>query len=156
MADAISKFHDTDDWGIDVESFNFIQKKFGCFEVDRFADSNNKKVLRFDARYHCPGCETVNTFTGDWSNTFNWWCPPISLVGDMLKQAKLCRASGVLLVPEWPSAYFWPLLTPNGKDFYPWVKQVLVLDPYYKCNSQIKSVFNGFVSFRTLALLICF
>ena len=156
LADAISKFRDTDDWGIDGETFFYIQEKFGCLDVDRFAHTSNAKLPRFDARFHCPGCETVNTFTASWSHDFNWWCPPISLIADTLKHAKLCRASGVLCIPEWPSAYFWPLLTSNGKDFHVWVKAVLVLDPYYTCNSKVNSVFNGHVPFRSLALLIRF
>ena len=154
LADAISKFHDTDDWGIDQESFAYIQSKFGELQIDRFADANNAKLKRFDARFHCPGCETVNTFTTTWADEFNWWCPPITLIADTLRHARLGRASGVLLVPEWPSSYFWPLLTSDGKNFYPWVKNVIVLDPYYRCNSRIDSAFNGFATFRSLALLI--
>ena len=155
-ADEISKHRDTDDWAIDLESFHFIQKKFGRLEVDRFADPRNTKLPRFDSRYHCTGCETVNTFTANWSHTFNWLCPPIALIAATLKHAKLCQARGVLMVPEWPSAYYWPLLTPNGAHFYPFVRDYLVLDPYYSNNSESSSVFQGFASFRSLALLIDF
>ena len=111
LADAISKHNDTDDWGIDSETFEFIQDNYGRFDIDRFADSHNTKVPRFDSRYHSVGCETVNTFTASWSNAFNWLCPPIALIAATLKHAKLCKAKGVLMIPEWPSAYFWPLLT---------------------------------------------
>ena len=155
-ADSLSKYRDTDDWGIDFETFNYIQSQYGKLEIDRFADSINAKLNRFDARFHCPGCETVNTFAANWSGTFNWWCPPISLIGDTIKHAKLCLASGVLFVPEWPSAYFWPLLTPDGKNFYTFVRDVLVLDPYYVSKEEIDSVFTGFAPFRSLALLIRF
>ena len=62
VADAILKFHDTDDWGIDGETFSYIQEKFGRLDVDRFAHTSNAKLPRFDARFHCPGCETVDTF----------------------------------------------------------------------------------------------
>ena len=156
LADAISKFNDTDDWGVDHETFAFIQDRFGRLDIDRFADANNAKLNRFDARFRCPGCGTVDTFTADWSLDFNWLCPPISLIADTLKHAGLCHASGVLLVPEWPSSYFWPLLSPNGKNFENWVKEVLVLDPYYVSSNCINSVFAGHTPFRTLALLIKF
>ena len=82
--------------------------------------------------------------------------PPINLIGDTIKHAKLCLASGVLFVPEWPSAYSWPLLTPDGKNFYTFVRDVLVLDPYYVSKEEIDSVFTGFAPFRSLALLIRF
>ena len=66
LADEISKFHDTDSWSIDNETFDFIQRQFGIFDIDRFASSSNNKVTRFDARFHCPNAETVNTFTAHW------------------------------------------------------------------------------------------
>ena len=155
-ADELSKHRDTDDWGIDNETFQYIQSRFGRFDIDRFADSRNTKVPRFDSRYHCVGCETINTFTASWSDTFNWLCPPIALIAATLKHAKLCQGKGVLMIPEWPSAYFWPLLTENGTHFQHFVKDVLVLDPFYINNSESSSVFNGFVDFRSLALLIEF
>lgn len=156
LADEISKFNDTDDWGIDNESFAFIQKEFGIFTIDRFASSTNNKVVRFDARFHCPHAESINTFTAHWGNDFNWLCPPISLIGDTLKHAQLCRAKAVLFVPEWKSAYFWPLLTKDGNRFYSFVKQYRLLDPVYVNNSRSQSAFNGFADFRSLALLIEF
>ena len=41
IADEISKHYDTDDWGIDGETFELIQSKFGQFTVDRFASATN-------------------------------------------------------------------------------------------------------------------
>ena len=156
VADAISKYYDSDDWGIDFETFAYLQNKFGNLTIDRFASSSNKKLERFDARFHCPGVENVNTFTSHWGNEFNYLCPPISLIGDTLKHAKLCKASGILIVPEWQSSYFWPLLTPNGKFFYPFVEDYAVLDPYFLSDCKKTSVFSGFTNFRTLTLLIRF
>lgn len=96
----------------------------------------------------------VNCFTERWNTKFNWLCPPIDLVGETLTHMKICKSSGVLIVPEWKSAYFWPLLTPDGKVFYDFVKDCLVLDPYFI--STENSIFSGIVKFRTLALLIAF
>ena len=124
--------------------------------VDRFASSTNNKLQRFDARFHCPKAETINTFTAQWGDDFNWLCPPIALIGTTLKHARLCRAKCVLFVPEWKSAYFWPLITPDGKHFYSFVLDYLLLDPYFVNNSETPSVFDGFAKFRSLALLISF
>ena len=77
-------------------------------------------------------------------------------MGTTLKHAKLCKAKGVLFVPEWQSAYYWSLLTPNGTVFYPFVYNNVLLDPYYINNSEVTSVFMGFAKFRALALLIQF
>ena len=136
LADEISKFHDTDAWSIDNETFDFIQRQFGIFDIDRFASSSNNKVTRFDARFHCPNAETVNTFTAHWGGggggDFNWLCPPISLIGETLKHAKLCKAKGVLFVPEWKSAYYWPLLTSDGHHFESFVTRYAIVGPIFR------------------------
>ena len=155
-ADAISKLHDTDNWGIDWESFNYIQECFGTFTIDRFADERNKKTGRFNSRFHTPGAEAANAFSVSWQGDFNWWSPPISLVGDTLEHARICKAKGVLLVPLWKSAYYFCLLTDDGKRFHPFIKSFLLLDPYYYNNSGGHSVFSGFAHFQTLALLVDF
>ena len=49
LVDAISKFKDTDEWGIDGKTLNFIQKKFAPLDIDCFADPNNTKLAHFDA-----------------------------------------------------------------------------------------------------------
>ena len=54
-ADDISKFVDSDNWGIDTETFQFLEQKFGKFSVDRFANAENTKLSRFNARFFCPG-----------------------------------------------------------------------------------------------------
>ena len=156
LADSISKICDTDNWSIDDETFQHIQEKFGRFTIDRFSDEKNRRLERFDARFHCAGVENVNTFTSHWGGEFNWWCPPIAMVGEALKHAKLCRSKGVIFVPEWPSAYFWPLITPDGKNFCDFVLDYLVLDPYFINHSASSSVFSGFAKFRSIALLVDF
>ena len=158
VSDDMSKQLDTDNWGIDLESFEYIQSKSKVFTVDRFADDINKKVQKFNSKYFCPGTDSVDAFTCDWHSEFNWLCPPIGLIGDALKHSKLCRSEGVLLIPEWKSAYYWPMLTSEGKVFHEFVKGCLVLDPFYISYNIAKpdSVFNGFSKFRTLALFITF
>ena len=131
LADEISKYIDSDDWGIDFETFEYIQQRYGNFTFDRFASSQNTKVDRFNSKFYCPGSSGVNAFTHDWSYELNWLCPPISLIGACLRHMKLCKARGVLFIPEWKSAYFWPLLTPNGRIFYDFVKEYLYLQPFF-------------------------
>ena len=138
-ADAISKINDTDSWSIDKETFDYIQLQHGPFTIDRFADTNNARHNIFNSKFHCPGSSAVNAFTCHWGDEFNWLCPPISLIGRTLRHAKDCKCKGVLFVPKWKSAYYWPLLTPDGQFFYPFVKNVLLLDPYFYSWKSIKS-----------------
>ena len=159
VADEISKFRDSDSWGIDWETFDFLQRNFGVFTCDRFADHENCKVNCFNSRYFCPGAEEIDAFTADWSGHFNFLCPPVALIGRAIKHCKLCRAEGVLICPEWKSAYFWPLLVNrHGRDFKSFVLDYRVLDPYFITfnGSGDSNVFQGFAKFRTLALRIRF
>lgn len=74
-----------------------------------------------------PGLEAVGTFTCDWSTENNWWCPPIYLVPRVLKHAKVTKAKGTLIIPQWISAPYWPLLFPNGWDPANFVSDLLEL-----------------------------
>ena len=157
IADTISKEKDSDNWGIDTETFQHIQSVYGCFSVDRFADNNNKKVENFNSKYFCPGSKTVNAFSTSWKNDFNWLCPPINLIGKTIKYLKMCNGKGVLFVPIWKSAYYWPLLTSNGQTFNSFIKHFLILDPYFINHARLSdSVFDGFATFYSLALLVDF
>ena len=53
-ADYISKMIDHQDWGVSWEFFNFLDEKWGPHTIDRFANSNNKKVERFNFLYWNP------------------------------------------------------------------------------------------------------
>ena len=76
VVDALSKSLDTDAWCIDQETFQYIEKKFGQLTFDRFADSRNARVQKFNAKHFWPGVQTVNTFAANWAGEFKWVCPP--------------------------------------------------------------------------------
>jgi len=63
IADQLSKANDTDNWGIDYETFSYIESKFGKFTADRFAEYLNCKVVNFNSKFYCPNSYGVNTFT---------------------------------------------------------------------------------------------
>ena len=81
--------------------------------------------------------------------------PAISLIGSTIRHLLICQASGTLVIPVWPSAYFWPLVYPRGKAIATFVKDFYVFDPFFKSNCSI-SVFKGHAKFRTIALKIAF
>ena len=59
---------------------------------------------------------------------------------------KTCHASGTVIVPVWPSAYFWPVLYPDGYHMVDFVKDFTVFDPIWHSNDR------GRPNFRTMAL----
>ena len=114
QADEISKIFDYDDWGITVEFLNFVDNLFGPHTIDRFADDNNKKIVKFNSRFYTPCISGVDAFAFDWVNENNWLVPPIYLVCRVIKHCLACKAKGTLVVPKWISASYWPLLFKNN------------------------------------------
>ena len=154
-ADYLSKFKDSDDWSIDKATFNYICKEFGTPTVDRFADNLNTKLDVFNSKFYCPGTSAVNSFTQDWSHaSLNWLCPPIKFILATIEHLRRCKAKGILLIPQWPSSHYWPLIH-NGTSFNKYIKRFLIVNPFFasKCDNVI---FKGYAKFNSLALLIEF
>lgn len=79
---------------------------------------------------------------------------------------QLCNAKGVLVVPEWKSAPFWPIICPYPSRFATFVKEVFCFSP---CSDIFlpgpgtlatyrdkQSVFQGCPNFNVLAIRISF
>ena len=97
--------------------------------VDRFVSYNNSKCYRFNAKYLCPSTEAVNAFSQDWSNEANWLVPPIYLLPKCLTHFALSTSgtTGILMLPCWPSATFWPLLFEKQNRLISIIQDVLYL-----------------------------
>ena len=46
----------------------------------------------------------------------NWLVPPPSLIAAVIKKMMYDEAVRVLIVPQWTSSPFWPILFSNGKQ----------------------------------------
>ena len=79
-ADYLSRIIDYDDWRLNSNVFKILDSMFGPHTIDRFADSNNTQLARFNSRYWSPGSEAVDAFTINWAGENNWLCPPIALI----------------------------------------------------------------------------
>ena len=80
IADYISRMVDHDDWMLNPLVFGELNALWGPHTVDRFADGYNSQIPHFNSRYWCPGSEAIDTFTCNWGNENNWWCPPMFLI----------------------------------------------------------------------------
>ena len=97
----------------------------------------------------------MNSFTADWSSENNWLCPPVSLIGSTIRHLRICKGMGTLLVPMWESSYFWPLLYPNGVHMADFIKDTMVVNPYYESYIE-DTVFKGYAPFSAVALKLQF
>ena len=158
-ADYLSRMIDYDDWMLNPLVFNQLNARWGPFTVDRFAEARNAQLPRFNSRHWSPGTEAVDTFTCDWGNENNWWCPPIYLIPRLLKHARVTKAMGALVVPEWRSAPFWPLLYPDGVQPAGFVKDVCELprkQSLFVAGPSGSVLFKGVPNTPVLALLLHF
>ena len=166
IADHLSKFVDFDDWQINLSTFLLLNAKWGPFTVDRFASYYNNQLNRFNTRYVSPGSEAVDALAQDWSHEINWVCPPIYLIPKVIRHMKCCRAKGVLIVSEWHSGLFWPVLCKKEYEFEHFVKDVFVLPKIHdlilvgpgqtSVYKKKRPVFSGCPVFNMLALKIDF
>ena len=118
-ADAISKSIDYDDWQITSLLIRFINKELDYCSIDLFADNFNAKCTRFCSRYWCPNTLRVDAFSFDWTGENCLMVPPTYLIAKCIKHFLAARGEvkGVIIIPFWPSAVFWPLLVDNEKSF---------------------------------------
>lgn len=75
IADYLSRIVDFDDWGISSRTFQLIDARWGAQSVDRFANSSNAKLPRFNSRYMDIGSEAVDAFTVNWQVENNYFFP---------------------------------------------------------------------------------
>ena len=159
MADYISRIEDHDDWGISSHVLNMIQCKYGTLSIDWFASDHNAKLARFFSRFWNPFCLGVDAFTETWANEYGLFVPPITLVTRVIKKMVVDRASGVLVIPCWRSAAFWPILCPGGK-FIPnvidWFDLPTAKEFYTTCKNGRGMFGNADLKFRMLALRLNF
>ena len=108
---------DHDDWYINPAVFAWLHSIWGPHTVDGFADHSNYQLSCFNSRCWNPGSEVVDAFTVNWDAENNWWCPPVALIPKVIELAQACSASGTLIVTEWLTSPFWPVLHPVVERF---------------------------------------
>ena len=127
-ADYLSKIVDCDDWKVKDCYFYALTSYWGQCSVDCFASSKNCKVPRFYSRFYNPYCLGVDSFAFSWAGEFCWLVPPVTLVTRVIRHVCLCKCKGILVIPYWPSAPFWPLLVDSQGSFNSFVIDYLFVE----------------------------
>ena len=156
MADYLSRIVDYVDWSLDHTIFELIDYEWGPHTVDRFASHYNTQFSRFNSRFWNPGTEAVDAFTCDWQDDNNWLCPPVYLITRVIRHANNCSAKGTLVVPEWPSAVFWPILFPNTSKPAPFIKEIQTFEPLLHPGKAGANLFKGVPNTNMLAIRLDF
>ena len=157
-ADYLLKIREVDDWSICDSLLDMIQTRWGPLEVGFFASEHNAKLPVFFSRFWCEKSSGVDAFTVDWTCFYGLFVPPVHLVERVLKKIQYCGVKGVLIIPEWRSASFWPLLCDDKGHFRSFVQDMIYLptkkEHYKPCRNGVGIFGNEDLKFNMLALYI--
>ena len=121
-ADSLSRISCCDDWAIKENVFDYFNQLWGPHTYDRFATRYNTKCSLFNSKTWCAGTSGVDAFEQVWSSDVNWLVPPPALIPEVVRKIEKEKCKCTLVVPEWTSAPFWPMLIENQGNFRYYVK----------------------------------
>ena len=104
------KFNDRTEWMLNPQVFREIAQYFGTPEIDIFASRLNKQVRRYISWLPDPEAEAVDAFTIDWKPLKFYAFPPFCLISKCLQKIQCDGAAGLIVVPNWPTQPWFPLL----------------------------------------------
>jgi hypothetical protein len=112
VADIISKMIDYDDYAVQDSFYQYVQQISGFVpNFDRFANNWNAKCTQFNSLVYCVGSGGVNAFNYPWGGRAkNWLFPPPKLVIPAVLHLQRSFGMGILLIPQWKTAPFYPFL----------------------------------------------
>ena len=118
------------EWKLHESNFGYIQKYLNFYpSVDLFASRINAQLPRFFAYRPDPKAEVINAFCVSWHNLSFYSFPPFSCIGKVLQKIISGNATGILIVSNWPSQFWFTVLQdlllteafiilPNADNFY--------------------------------------
>ena len=161
LADAGSRDFDGSSYSLDFSSSSIVMEAFSHVNltVDAMAQSWNKKLPRYFSRFKDPLAIGQNFFAQklDVSEGYYIFPPPKTIVACLLHLRKF-RATGVLVIPLWPSCSFFNFVFPDGKHPGSWALSLLRFRPEgFVCDPCIKSsTFKNSPSFDIVAIHFSF
>ena len=111
LADAKSRvFDDKTEWKLNSSIYRDIVQAFILPEIDLFASRLNFQLKPYVAWLPDPDANFTDAFTLDWSRFVFYAFPPFSIITQVLKKIEYDRAKGILVLPNWPTQVWFPLL----------------------------------------------
>ena len=110
-ADAESRnFKMETEWMLSTSEFALMCNHFSFIdlEIDIFASRINSQLPVYVSWRSDPGAKFVDAFTSNWADFTFYAFPPFSLIGKVLQKVIQDKASGIIVVPKWCTAHWWP------------------------------------------------
>lgn len=110
IADAESrKSHPDIEWEISNNAYSRITRYFGTPSIDLFASRTNHKCEIYVSWQRDPDAYAINAFTLSWNDLDFYAFPPISIILKALRKIINDKATGLVVVPQWPTQPWYPL-----------------------------------------------
>ena len=97
------------EWCLDQKYFDHIVSNLGMPEIDLFASKANHKCVKYFSWKKDPGSFGSDAFTFDWSKDFFYAFTPFSMILRVIRKIVSDGATGILVVPYWPTQPWFPL-----------------------------------------------
>ena len=103
-------FDDRTEWKLNENVFRNITSRWGTPDIDLFASRLNFQIKPFVSWKADPEATAINAFTISWSETFSYIFPPFSLLGKVLQKLQEDKGKAFVIVPEWKTQTWYPML----------------------------------------------
>jgi Reverse transcriptase (RNA-dependent DNA polymerase) len=112
VADIVSKTYDGESYSVTDSFYHTVVQDFGQVpNLDPLADNTNCKTPRFFSKLPCPHTLGVDAFQYYWGPpNICWLFPPPKMVVKVLTKLQFDKGEGLLLIPQWKNAHFYPSL----------------------------------------------
>ena len=106
------------EWALQKPLFNASIKKLGVkLDVDLFASRLNFQLKPYVSYKPDPEAQAINAFHVSWKGYTFYAFPPFSVLQRVLQKISDEEATGLLVVPNWPTQIWWPYLMHMLIDF---------------------------------------
>ena len=96
-------FEDNTEWSLSPILFQKLSQRFYIPRVDLFASRMNHQVATFVSWKPEPEAWVVDAFSINWRDIMFYAFPPFSVLDRVLSKIKEEQASGILVLPLWPT-----------------------------------------------------
>ena len=112
IADKSSREFDREtEWMLNPKTFDKLMRISPLSpKIDLFSSRLNKQIEQFVAWHPDPDAIAVDAFSLNWNNICFYAFPPFSIIHRTLKKIIETESTGVLIVPYWTGATWFPLL----------------------------------------------
>ena len=109
-ADRLSRIKNQDTkWELNYKYFEKILNVFGTPNIDLFATRYNTKCKKFFSWAPDRAATQVDAFTVNWNKLNFYAFPPFCLILQILIKIKREKATGIIVIPDWPNQPWYPL-----------------------------------------------